>query len=65
MHDFLTGIALAMVLEGVAYALFPDGMKQMMMRALAMPPYLLRLIGVAAAAMGVLMVAVVRFAYFS
>lgn len=64
MHDFLTAIALAMVIEGVAYALFPDKMKQMMVRALALPPSVLRLGGLAAAVLGVLLVAIVRIAYF-
>ncbi len=65
MNELLTAIALAMVIEGVAYALFPDGMKEMMLRALALPAHVLRLLGLAAAALGVLLVAILRFAYFS
>lgn len=65
MNDFLTALALALVFEGLAYAAFPDGMKQMMLRALATPTGVLRLFGLAAAALGVALVAAVRFAYFS
>lgn len=65
MDDFLTALALAMVFEGLAYAIFPDGMKAMMRQALALPPPLLRLAGLAVAAVGVGVIALVRFAYFS
>ncbi len=65
MNDFLTALALAIVIEGVAYALFPDAMKQMMLRAMAMPASMLRLAGLAAAVFGVMMVGLVRIAYFS
>lgn len=65
MNDFLTAVALAMVFEGIVYAAFPDAMKQMMIRVLATPAATLRLFGLAAAALGVAIVAAVRFAYFS
>lgn len=62
MTDLFTALALAMVVEGIAYALFPDGMKRMMLQALAMPPQHLRLVGLGAAAVGVLAVALLRHA---
>ncbi len=53
MRDFLTACALALVIEGVAYALFPGAMQRMIAAVLTMPPQSLRLFGVAAAALGV------------
>ena len=64
MNDFLTALGLALVFEGLAYAAFPDGMKQMLLRALATPAPVLRLFGIAIAALGVALVAAVRFAHF-
>ncbi len=64
MNDFLTALALALVFEGLAYAAFPDGMKQMMLRVLATPPATLRVFDIAAAVLGVAVVAALRFAYF-
>ena len=42
MEDFLAAIGLVLVLEGVLYALFPEGMQRMMASALEMPPSMLR-----------------------
>lgn len=60
MRDFLTAIALALVLEGLAYALFPQGMKAMMTQVLEAPPAWLRAAGLLAAIVGVLLVALLR-----
>ncbi len=38
MTDLLTALALVLVIEGSIYALFPEGMQQMMSRVLEMPP---------------------------
>ena len=65
MHDFMTAAALAMVMEGLAYAAFPEAMQRMMLRALAMPPGWLRWSGLTLAVLGVTLVAVLRFAYFA
>lgn len=53
MKDFLTACGLALVIEGVAYALFPGAMQRMVMAILTMPPNTLRRCGVVAAALGV------------
>ncbi|HLO78842.1 MAG TPA: DUF2065 domain-containing protein [Magnetospirillum sp.] len=58
MKDFLTACALALVIEGVVYALFPGAAR----RLLAMPPNALRLTGIAIAAAGVAGVWLVRSA---
>ena len=60
MTDLGTGVALAMVIEGVLYALFPEAMKRAAARALMIPPQVLRLAGLAAACVGVGVVWLVR-----
>ncbi len=60
MSDLITALGLAIAIEGGLYALFPDGMKKMMMHALAQPPNYLRIAGLAAAAAGVAIVWLVR-----
>ncbi len=60
MTDFLTALGLVLVIEGAIYALFPDGMKRMMAVALALPAARLRAMGLAAAAIGILIVWLVR-----
>lgn len=62
MKDFLTACGLALVIEGVAYALFPGAMQRMIATVLAMQPQSLRLFGVLAAAVGVAGVWVARSA---
>jgi uncharacterized protein YjeT (DUF2065 family) len=53
MKDLATGVAIALVLEGALYALFPDGMKRMAAQMLTLPPPVLRYGGLASAALGV------------
>jgi uncharacterized protein YjeT (DUF2065 family) len=65
MHDFLTAVAMALVLEGLAYAAFPEGMQRMMRYALASPPGMLRWSGLVLAVLGVALVAILRFAHFA
>lgn len=60
MKDFLTAVALAIAIEGVAYALFPDAMKRMMARVLTQPTTTLRTAGLIAAAVGVGVVWLIR-----
>jgi len=55
-----TALGLVLVIEGVLYALFPEGMKRAAARALLVPPQRLRLAGLAAACAGVVLVWVVR-----
>ena len=60
MTDLITALALAITLEGIAYALFPNGMKRMMAQALEQPAGTLRAVGLAAAAGGVFVLWLVR-----
>jgi uncharacterized protein len=60
MSDFFTALALALAIEGFAYALFPDAMKRMMAGVLQMPSGGLRTGGLVAAIIGVGLVWVIR-----
>ncbi len=53
---FLLGIALVMFFEGILYALFPDGMKRMMVSVLELPSSTLRIAGLVAAIAGLFFV---------
>ena len=60
MTDFFVAIGLAIAIEGILYALFPNGMKKMMMQVLAMPSPSVRTAGITAAMIGVALVWLVR-----
>lgn len=60
MRDLGTALALVLVIEGVLYALFPDGMKRLMAQMLPVPPATLRMAGLAAAGVGVALAYFVR-----
>ncbi|HTZ37122.1 MAG TPA: DUF2065 domain-containing protein [Stellaceae bacterium] len=60
MRDLLTALALILVIEGIAYALLPDLMRRLAARATAMPAQALRLAGLAAACLGVILVWALR-----
>lgn len=60
MKDLITTVAMALALEGTLYALSPGGMKQMMRSALEMPDRVLRMAGLGALVLGVLIVWLVR-----
>ena len=60
MRDFLTALALILVLEGIAYALLPETMKRLAARASATPAQALRFGGLIAACFGVILVWVLR-----
>ncbi|MEW5727653.1 MAG: DUF2065 domain-containing protein [Pseudomonadota bacterium] len=62
MRDLLTALGLAMVIEGVAYALFPGAMQRMMKAVVSLPPSSLRAMGLAGAVLGLLSVWMVRSA---
>ncbi|NCC22272.1 MAG: DUF2065 domain-containing protein [Alphaproteobacteria bacterium] len=49
---FLTALALAFVIEGLAYAVFPDLVRKMMAIAITMPVSRLRTIGLGIAFLG-------------
>lgn len=60
MRDLGTAFALVLVIEGCLYALFPDGMRRAAVRAMTLPPQVLRMAGLAAACLGVALVWLVR-----
>lgn len=60
MTDFFTALALAVAIEGIAYALFPDGMKRMMISVLAQPSGNLRAAGLVAAGVAVAAIWLIR-----
>ncbi len=60
MRDFLTALALLLIVEGAAYALFTDGMKQALTRLLALPDETIRKFAWGVLAVGVLLLAGLR-----
>jgi uncharacterized protein YjeT (DUF2065 family) len=60
MSDFLVAIGLAIAIEGILYALFPEGMKRMLMQVLSMPQSAIRTTGITIAMIGVLIVWLVK-----
>ena len=64
MDDFgsvlIAAFGLVLVIEGLIYALFPAGMKQVMVQVLELPPAVLRNGGIVAAVVGCLIVWLVR-----
>jgi uncharacterized protein len=60
MHDLLTALALILVIEGIGYALFPEGLKRLAVRATKTPSQSLRIGGLIAAFLGVILVWALR-----
>jgi uncharacterized protein YjeT (DUF2065 family) len=60
MRDFLTALALILVIEGIVYALFPEIMRRLAARTMHTPPQALRIGGLIAAFVGVVLVWVLR-----
>ena len=60
MKDLGTAIGLVLVIEGALYALFPEAMRRAAARAMLLPPQVLRLAGLAAACVGVVLVWLMR-----
>ena len=58
--ELLTALALILVIEGVLYALFPDGMKRMLTQVMTMSPSVLRRAGVVSVFVGVALVWLLR-----
>jgi hypothetical protein len=56
MTDLIAALGLALAIEGILYALFPDGMRKMMAQILAQPQGAIRVAGLVAAAIGVVVV---------
>jgi uncharacterized protein YjeT (DUF2065 family) len=60
VSDFLAAVGLVLVIEGVISAGFPNSTKAAMASAAQVPPQKLRMVGVAAAVLGVGLVWLVR-----
>ncbi len=60
MSDLFTALALAVALEGIAYALFPDGMKRIMAIAMEQPSSTLRVAGLSLSTLAVGLVWLIR-----
>ena len=53
---FLRSLGLAIVLEGLCWTLFPGGMRRALLQLLPLPESRLRVVGLAALALGLLLV---------
>ncbi len=60
MSDFLVAVGLVFTIEGLLFAAFPGQAKQAMASAMATPDATLRVIGIASAIAGVIVVWLVR-----
>lgn len=60
MSDLLAALALAIVIEGVLYAAFPEQMKRMVAQLLEMPSHQLRVAALVIACLGLALLALVR-----
>jgi len=60
IEDLLTAGGLVLVIEGVLYALFPEAMRRMVVRMVALPAGSLRAAGLGAAIAGLVVVRLAR-----
>jgi len=58
--DFLVGIGMVLVIEGLLFAALPHGMRQAMKSVLSSPDNLLRVVGLVAAVLGLTLIWLVR-----
>lgn len=59
-HDFLVGLGMLLMLEGLLFAASPNWMRKAMQSALASPDNILRIVGLVSAVIGLLIVWLVR-----
>lgn len=60
MQDFMAALALVLVIEGLIYAAAPQALRRAMAVVLTQPPGTMRVAGLAAATIGVLMLWAIR-----
>lgn len=60
MTDFFSALAVAIILEGAAYALFPDAMRRMIAQVLETPDRIVRAAGLAATFVGLILLWLAR-----
>ncbi|MGN6411818.1 MAG: DUF2065 domain-containing protein [Nitrobacter sp.] len=58
--DFLIGLGILFVLEGILFAAAPDLTRRAMKSALASPEHVLRMIGICSAIVGLILIWLVR-----
>ena len=58
--DFLIGVGILFVLEGLLFAAFPSWMRRAMKSALATPEPMLRVVGIGSAVVGLILIWLVR-----
>ncbi|MBR0825789.1 DUF2065 domain-containing protein [Bradyrhizobium manausense] len=58
--DFLIGLGILFVLEGIMFAASPNWMRKAMKSALATPDHILRGVGIASAVVGLILIWVMR-----
>ena len=63
MTELLTALALAIALEGIVYALFPEAMRRFMRQVLELSDNTLRIAGLFAAVAGAGTIALIRFVF--
>lgn len=60
MQDLVVALGLALAIEGMLYALFPDGMRRALAAVLEQPTPTVRTAGLAMAALGVVVIWLIR-----
>jgi uncharacterized protein len=60
MRDFIVALGLVFVIEGVVFAAFPDTAKRAVASVLETPDQVLRVVGLASALAGVVLVWLIR-----
>ena len=58
--DFLTGLGILFVLEGLMFAASPSWMRRAMKSAMATPDHVLRAVGIGSAVLGLIIIWVIR-----
>ncbi|WP_112662548.1 DUF2065 domain-containing protein [Microvirga flavescens] len=60
MLDLIAALGLALAVEGILFAAFPDGMRKAMYEAAHSPSDRMRLVGIASALAGIAIIWIVR-----
>ena len=60
MDDLITAFGLVLVIEGVAYALFPNALRRLVQATLELPPKQVQAVALAMAGTGLVIVWLVR-----
>lgn len=59
-HDFLVGLGMLLMLEGMLFAVSPNWMRKAMQSALASPDNVLRVVGLVSAVLGLALIWFIR-----